>query len=87
MPESTTVDGLLDWALPEAVLPDEQRSRGHNAAAELDGDATPPSMALPSPNFEYTQEGRPVRVKKPNVKYPASQYDLDSVRTKSRRSQ
>ena len=56
MPESTTVDGLLDWALPEAVLPGEQHSRGHNAAAEHVGDATPPSMALPSPDAEYTQE-------------------------------
>ena len=86
MPESTTVDGLLGWALPEALLPGGQHSRGYDTAAEHDGLATPPSTTLPIPDAEHKQERRPVRIKKPKVKYPASQYDLDSVRTKSRRS-
>ena len=30
--------------------------------------------------------GRPVRLKNPNVKYSAEEYDLSSIRTRSRRS-
>ena len=31
-------------------------------------------------------EGRPARLRKPNVKYLAHKYDLSSIRTRSRRS-
>ena len=56
-----------------------------------DGDDWHDDMEGPQPRGEHDVEAtqvetRPVRNKKPNMRYPATEFDLNSVRLKSRRT-
>ena len=72
--EETSIEDLIPAQINDG---DDQHDggEGRQPHVEHDMEATPVE----------TTEARPVRQRKPNMRYPATEFDLNSVRTRSRR--